>query len=127
MNWIRDFHYYKKLAGQSTDLILLRLQMLQIDIGKQTESLFKLATAFLFGAVLLLLAGVSLLLALHQILPPDTLLWIFYIGGLILLLTAVTWIGTALHRWKQQSHRTGQTLNEIRQDIETLRHAAKRP
>lgn len=122
----QDFQHYKALFHQAMDLLLLRLQLLQLDISQQTQGLIRLLAILLLCMVLLLIALMSLLLGFNAVLPEAVKKWAFFALTALLLAVVVGLWRTALRRWQQQGQQVGQTLADMRQDVAYLRGQGSR-
>lgn len=122
----QDFQHYKTLFHQAMDLLLLRLQLLQLDISQQTQGLIRLLAILLLCMVLLLIALMSLLLGFNAVLPEAVKKWAFFALTALLLAVVVGLWRTALRRWQQQGQQVGQTLADMRQDVAYLRGQGSR-
>lgn len=116
-----NFDHYKTLFHQATDLLLLRLQLLQLDISQQTQGLIQLLAVLLLCMVLLLIALMSVLFGLNAVLPEAAKQWAFFAFTAVLLATVAILWRMALRHWQQHSQQMGQTLADMKQDVAYLR------
>ena len=122
----QDFHHYKTLFHQSIDLLLLRLQLLQLDISQQAQSLIRLLVIVLLCMILLLIALMSFLFGLNAVLPDTAKKWVFFVLSTLLLVVIVSLWRSASRHWQQQGQQVGQTLADIQQDVAYLRGQSSR-
>ncbi|WP_274572330.1 phage holin family protein [Neisseria leonii] len=121
MSLSRSISRYKTLLNKGTDLLLLRLQILQMDVSQQLGTLVRLLAVVAVAAVLALVALISLLFGLNAVLPRETAVWTFFgIGGGLLLLIAVLF-AWALSGWRHQCSEVNRVLGDIRRDLAYLR------
>ena len=121
MSLKHNINHIRFLINQGTDLLLLRLQILGIDLSGQATSLIKITAALLAGSVLLLAALVSLFFGLDAVLPVNIKIWVFF--GLPVLLLLIAWflLARALSGWRQVGVQVASTLADMRRDLDTLR------
>ena len=117
----QDFQHYKTLFHQAIDLLLLRLQLLQLDISQQTQGLIRLLAILLLCMVLLLIALMSLLLGFNAVLPEAVKKWAFFFFFFLLLGVVVGLWGCGVRGWYLHGLQVGQTLADMRQDVAYLR------
>lgn len=129
MSLKHNFNHFRFLMNQGVDLLLLRLQILGIDLTGQAAGLVRMLAAVVLGGVILLAGVISLLFGLDAVLPAETKAWVFF--GLPVLLLLLAWIllARALSAWKQAGVQVASTLADMRRDIDCLRgrHAAEEP
>ena len=121
MSLKHNINHIRFLVNQGAELLLLRLQILGIDLSGQAAGLIKITAALLAGSVLLLAALVSLLLGLDAVLPAPAKIRVFF--GLPVLFLLVAWllIARALSGWRQAGVQVAATLADMRRDLDTLR------
>lgn len=127
MSLKHNFNHFRFLMNQGVDLLLLRLQILGIDLTGQAAGLVRMLAAVVLGGVILLSGIISLLFGLDAVLPAETKAWVFF--GLPVLLLLLAWIllARASSAWKQAGVQVASTLADMRRDIDCLRghHAAE--
>ena len=117
----QNITYFKNLTNQGIDLMLLRLQILSLDLTAQVGSLIKVVAVILLSTALFLLGMISLLFGLNSVLTPEAKIWVFFgISGLSLLIIIglFSWVNTA---WQHRGNQVAETLRDIQQDIAYLR------
>lgn len=115
-----DWRRTKTLLAHGGELLLLRLQLLRLDMGVQLAQAAKIAALVLAAALLLMLALVSVLVVAYVLLPPQAKAWVF--GGIALF--AALAAGLVLRRvpeqWRQCRAQTAHTLAAMRDDFHLL-------
>ena len=121
MSLKHNINHIRFLINQGVDLLLLRLQILGIDLSGQATGFIKITAALLAGSVLLLAALVSLFFGLDAVLPVNIKIWVFF--GLPVLLLLIAWflLARALSGWRQAGVQVASTLADMRRDLDTLR------
>ena len=121
MSLSRSINRYKALLNKGTDLLLLRLQILQMDVSQQLGTLVRLLAVVAVAAVLALVALISLLFGLNAVLPPEAKVWVFFGtgGGLLLLIAGL--FAWALSGWRSQCAEVNRVFGDIRRDVAYLR------
>ena len=83
----QELNYLKKRAAQGSDLLLLRLRLLNMDVGNQLAGVIRIFAAIAVAAVFCLVGLVALLLGLNTVLSDEAKIWVFFGGaGFSLLL-----------------------------------------
>ena len=110
MSLKHNINHIRFLINQGADLLLLRLQILGIDLSGQAASLIKITAAL-----------VSLFFGLDAVLPVHIKIWVFF--GLPVLLLLIAWLllARALSGWRQAGVQVASTLADMRRDLDTLR------
>ena len=72
------FEQGKALLNQGADLLLLRLQVLSLDLTRQAENVFRLAIWLVLSGALLMVGLVGLLFGLNRVLTDVAALWVFF-------------------------------------------------
>ena len=111
----------KFLFNQGVDLLLLRLQVLNLDLAEQAGNVLRAAVWLLLAAVLLFVGLISALFGLNRILDDTAAVWVFFgIAAFCLLMIAAA--GRAvIENWRGQNNRISETLRDIQTDIAYLR------
>lgn len=111
----------KFLFNQGVDLLLLRLQVLNLDLAEQAGNVLRAAVWLLLAAVLLFVGLISALFGLNRILDDTAAVWVFFgIAAFCLLVIAAA--GRAvIENWRGQNNRISETLRDIQTDIAYLR------
>ena len=77
----QEIEHTKTLLNQGVDLLLLRLQVINIDLAEQAENAFRTLLALLFSAVLLFVALFAALFGLNRLLDDATAVKVFFIAA----------------------------------------------
>jgi hypothetical protein len=111
----------KFLFNQGIDLLLLRLQVLNLDLAEQAGNVLRAAVWLVLAAVLLFIGLISALFGLNRILDDTAAVWVFFgIAAFCLLMIAAA--GRAvIENWRGQNNRISETLRDIQTDIAYLR------
>ena len=111
----------KFLFNQGIDLLLLRLQVLNLDLAEQAGNMLRAAVWLVLAAVLLFVGLISALFGLNRILDDMAAVWVFFgIAAFCLLVIAAA--GRAvIENWRGQNNRISETLRDIQTDIAYLR------
>ena len=111
----------KFLFNQGIDLLLLRLQVLNLDLAEQAGNVLRAAVWLVLAAVLLFVGLISALFGLNRILDDTAAVWVFFgIAAFCLLVIAAA--GRAvIETWRGQNNRISETLRDIQTDIAYLR------
>ena len=111
----------KFLFNQGIDLLLLRLQVLNLDLAEQAGNVLRAAVWLVLAAVLLFVGLISALFGLNRILDDTAVVWVFFgIAAFCLLVIAAA--GRAvIENWRGQNNRISETLRDIQTDIAYLR------
>ena len=116
----QELNYLKKRAAQGSDLLLLRLRLLNMDVGNQLAGVISIFAAIAVAAVFCLVGLVALLLGLNTVLSDEAKIWVFFGGAgfsLLLLLGVLLWIPNA---WRKSNQPLGDTLKAMQQDLHYL-------
>ena len=101
----QNIEHTKTLLNQGIDLLLLRLQILNLDLAEQAENVFRII--ILFG--------------LNRALSDTAAIWVFFgITALSLIVIAILF-GKVSKDWRSQNNQIAATLQDIRADIACLR------
>ena len=111
----------KFLFNQGIDLLLLRLQVLNLDLAEQAGNVLRAAVWLVLAAVLLFVGLISALFGLNRILDDTAAVWVFFgIAAFCLLVIAAA--GRAvIKNWRGQNTRIAETLRDIQTAIAYLR------
>ena len=111
----------KFLFNQGVELLLLRLQVLNLDLAEQAGNVLRAAVWLVLAAVLLFVGLISALFGLNRILDDTAAVWVFFgIAAFCLLVIAAA--GRAvIENWRGQNNRISETLRDIQTDIAYLR------
>lgn len=117
----QNINHFRFLMNQGLDLLLLRLQILGIDLSDQAAGLVRMLAAVAVGGVMLLAALISLLFGLDAVLPAPAKAWVFFGLPVLLLLLAWLALARAASGWRQAGFQVASTLADMRRDIDILR------
>ena len=109
----QNIEHTKTLLNQGIDLLLLRLQILNLDLAEQAENVFRIIIWLVVSGILLLIAFISLLFGLNRALSDTAAIWVFF--GIAIL------FGKVSKDWRSQNNQIAATLQDIRADIACLR------
>ena len=114
----------KFLFNQGVDLLLLRLQVLNLDLAEQAGNALRVALWLVLAAVLLFVGLISVLFGLNRILGDTAAVWVFFGIGVFCLLVIAAAGRAAIGNWRGQHNRIAETLRDIQTDIAYLRGEA---
>lgn len=124
MSLKQNISHFKILLNQGADLLLLRMQILHLDLTEQAGSLLRILAAIMFIGALFSLSIISLLFGLDHVLSDTAKIWVFFgiSGGCLLVIAGLTmWI---INTWNSKNVQVTTTLNNLSQDIAYLRGKA---
>ena len=111
----------KFLFNQGVDLLLLRLQVLNLDLAEQAGNVLRAAVWLVLAAVLLFVGLISVLFGLNRILDDTTAVWVFFGSAAFCLLVIAAAGRAVIENWRGQNNRIAETLRDIQTDIAYLR------
>ncbi len=111
----------KFLFNQGVDLLLLRLQVLNLDLAEQAGNVLRAAVWLVLAAVLLFIGLISALFGLNRILDDTAAVWVFFGIAAFCLLVIVAAGRAVIENWRGQNNRISETLRDIQTDIAYLR------
>lgn len=111
----------KFLFNQGVDLLLLRLQVLNLDLAEQAGNVLRVAVWLVLAAVLLFVGLISALFGLNRILDDTAAVWVFFGIAAFCLLVIAAAGRAAIENWRGQNNRISETLRDIQTDIAYLR------
>lgn len=111
----------KVLFNQGVDLLLLRAQLLNVDLAEQAENTVRMLVAGALAVILLLVALISLLFGLNRILDDMAAVWVFFGISGVCVLAIVGMVQRVWTMWCSQHNQITTTLSEIQTDIAYLR------
>ncbi|MDO5640635.1 MAG: phage holin family protein [Neisseria sp.] len=117
----RNIRYFKTLLNQGSDLLLLRLRLLALDLNAQAGDALKIMGAIVFAAVMALLALVSLLFGLDSVLGAQAKIWVFFGITVVAMLAAAGLLMWSAATWRNRGGQVAATLRDMQQDIAYLR------
>ena len=121
----QDLATLKTVAAQGSELLLLRLRVLQMDVNEQMRGVLMIAALIAAAAVLLLVMLVALLLGLNVVLTAQAKMWLFFgvaaasVPAMWLLLWRIPRI------WQRNTAQIQQTLAALQQDVRALSGSLK--
>ena len=117
----QEIEHTKTLLNQGVDLLLLRLQVINLDLAEQAGNVLRAAVWLVLAAVLLFVGLISALFGLNRILDDTAAVWVFFgIAAFCLLVIAAA--GRAvIENWRGQNNQISETLRDIQTDIAYLR------
>ena len=121
----QDLDTLKTVAAQGSELLLLRLRVLQMDVNEQMRGVLMIAALIAAAAVLLLVMLVALLLGLNVVLTAQAKMWLFFgvaaasVPAMWLLLWCIPRI------WQRNTAQIQQTLAALQQDLAALSGSLK--
>ena len=115
------FEHGKALLNQGADLLLLRLQVLGLDLTRQAENVFRLAIWLVLSGALLMVGLVGLLFGLNRVLSDMAALWVFFRHFLREPADYCRIVPQVSAAYREQGSRVAETLQDIRSDIAYLR------
>ena len=121
----QDLATLKTLASQGSELLLLRLRVLQMDANAQLHGVLMIAALIALAAVALLVMLVALLLGLNVVLTAQAKIWLFF--GVAAASVPAMWL--LLRRipriWQRDTAQVQQTLAALQQDLAALSGSLK--
>ena len=117
----RNIQHFKTLLYQGSDLMVLRLRMLALDLNAQAGGVLRIMGAIVFAAVMALLGLVSLLFGLNSVLAPHAKVWVFFGITAASLLAVAGLLMWAAGIWRSRGTQVAATLRDMQQDIAYLR------
>ena len=121
----QDLATLKTVAAQGSELLLLRLRVLQMDANEQMRGVLMIAALIAAAAVLLLVMLVAVLLGLNVVLTAQAKIWLFFgvaaasVPAMWLLLWRIPRI------WQRNTAQIQQTLAALQQDLAALSGSLK--
>ena len=117
----QNIEHTKTLLNQGIDLLLLRLQILNLDLAEQAENVFRIIIWLVVSGILLLIAFISLLFGLNRALSDTAAIWVFFGITVLSLIVIAILFGKVSKDWRSQNNQIAATLQDIRADIACLR------
>ena len=121
----QEIRHAKTLFAHGSNLIMLRLRLLQLDAADQISSSIRIAALIAAAAVCALVGLTALLFALNAVLPASAKGWVFF--GIVLLgacmVAAAAWQIPQI--WQHSTQQISQTLADLQQDIAQLSGSLK--
>ena len=113
----QDLATLKTLASQGSELLLLRLRVLQMDANEQLRGVLMIVALIAAAAVVMLVMLVALLLGLNIVLSAQAKIWLFFgvaaagLPTMLILLRRIPCI------WQRDTAQMQQTLAALQQDL----------
>lgn len=121
MNLKENIRHTKLLVNEGIDLLLLRMQLLNLDLAAQAGNAVRSIVWLVVAAILLLVGFISLMFGLNRALTDQQALWVFFgIAAFSVLFVVITYF-RVVGNWKKQNNLIGSTLRDIQADIAYLR------
>ena len=119
----QDLATLKTVAAQGSELLLLRLRVLQMDVNEQMRGVLMIAALIAAAAVLLLVMLVALLLGLNVVLTAQAKMWLFF--GVAAASVPAMWLWRIPRIWQRNTAQIQQTLAALQQDLAALSGSLK--
>lgn len=117
----QEIDHAKNLFDKGTDLLLLRLQMLALDLSEQAESTFAIMLSLLLAAVMLFAAVLAALFGLNRLLGDAWAVGVFFGITVFCLLAAFLFFRRIGAVWRKQRADLSAAVAAVRDDIACLR------
>ncbi len=120
MNIKQEINHFKTLITQGSDLLLLRLRLLQLDASEQLANIIKIIAALAIAAVLLLVGLIALLFGLNTILTDEAKLWVFFGITSVCILSTIALLCCIPKWWQNGNSSINETLQALQNDLRLL-------
>lgn len=117
MNISQEVNNIKTLLSQGSQLFLLRMRMLRLDVEEQIAGAIKIFASIAIAAVLLLVGLVALLLGLNVALPDEIKLWVFFGSAAVCVLIVIVLLMRVPVIWKRNTQQISHTMQEMQDDL----------
>ena len=117
----QEIDHAKNLFDKGTDLLLLRLQMLALDLSEQAESTFAIMLSLLLAAVMLFAAVLAALFGLNRLLGDAWAVGVFFAITAFCLLAAFLFFRRIGAAWRKQRAVLSAAVAAVRDDLACLR------
>ena len=107
----QEIEHTKTLLNQGVDLLLLRLQVINLDLAEQAENAFRTLLALLFSAVF----------GLNRLLDAATAVKVFFIAAAVCIVAVMLLLWRIWSAWRRHNGLFADSLNGLRNDIACLR------
>ena len=122
----QDLATLKTLASQGSELLLLRLRVLQMDANEQLRGVLMIvALIAAAAAVVMLVMLVALLLGLNVVLSTQAKIWLFFGVAAAGLPTMLILLRRIPRIWQRDTAQMQQTLAALQQDLAALSGSLK--
>ena len=113
----QDLATLKTLASQGSELLLLRLRVLQMDANEQLRGVLMIVALIAAVAVVMLVMLVALLLGLNVVLSTQAKIWLFFGVAAAGLPTMLILLRRIPRIWQRDTAQVQQTLAALQQDL----------
>lgn len=120
MNIKQEINHLKTLISQGSDLLLLRLRLLQLDASEQLANTIKIVAILAISAVLLLIGLMALLFGLNVILADNIKIWVFLGISLVCLVGIFILLRTIPQLWRNGNLSINETLQALQDDLRLI-------
>ena len=121
----QDLATLKTLASQGSELLLLRLRVLQMDANEQLRGVLMIVALIAAAAVVMLVMLVALLLGLNVVLSAQAKIWLFFGVAATGLPTMLILLRRIPRIWQRDTAQVQQTLAALQQDLAALSDSLK--
>ena len=121
----QDLATLKTLASQGSELLLLRLRVLQMDANEQLRGVLMIVALIAAAAVVVLVMLVALLLGLNVVLTAQAKIWLFFGVAAAGLPTMLILLRRIPRIWQRDTAQMQQTLAALQQDLAALSGSLK--
>ncbi len=121
----QDLATLKTLASQGSELLLLRLRVLQMDANEQLRGVLMIVALIAAAAVVMLVMLVALLLGLNVVLSAQEKIWLFFGVAAAGLPTMMILLRRIPRIWQRDTAQMQQTLAALQQDLAALSGSLK--
>ena len=121
----QDLATLKTLASQGSELLLLRLRVLQMDANEQLRGVLMIVALIAAAAVVMLVMLVALLLGLNVVLSAQEKIWLFFGVAAASLPTMLILLRRIPRIWQRDTAQMQQTLAALQQDLAALSGSLK--
>lgn len=125
MNISQEIHHAKTLFAQGSELLLLRIRLLRLDMEEQFAGAIQIFASIAIATVLLLVGLIALLLGLNVALPDHIKLWVFYGTAVACLLIVMVLVIRIPMIWKRNTQQMSHTMQEMQDDLSRLTSSLK--
>ncbi|XXQ68476.1 phage holin family protein [Neisseriaceae bacterium B1] len=117
MNISQEIQNAKTLFAQGSELLLLRMRLLRIDVEEQLAGTIKIFASIAIAAVLSLVGLIALLLGINVALPAPVKIWVFFGTAAVCLLIVVFLALRVPLIWKKNTQQISHTMQEMQDDL----------
>ena len=121
----QDLATLKTVAAQGSELLLLRLRVLQMDANEQLRGVLMIVALIAAAAVVMLVMLVALLLGLNVVLSAQEKIWLFFGVAAAGLPTMMILLRRIPRIWQRDTAQMQQTLAALQQDLAALSGSLK--